>query len=566
MRIVEVVLMTLASLWHAMRQDFNLLELALIGAGIWAWTRGWRPRAPSTALRSLSSWKTAAIIVIGTIALRLALLPVLPKPVPVVADEFSHLLLADTLAHGRLANPAHPFWQHFESIHILQQPHYVSNYFPGRAAVLAAALALFHDPWIGVLAECAAFLAALYWMLRGWMPARWALFGLVLASLRFGIASYWMNSYYGGFVAALGGALIAGSFPRLLRSASAIQACVFGCGLAILASTRPFEGFFYSLPWIGALAWHRRKQARQLAKILAPVFLSGCAAVLALGVYFKHVTGSPLVTAYQISQRTYGWPVEMPWDRPRLGIAHRHAELAQYYEYEISVNEKVSGPVNFLEYLVYRLDAYWLFYFGPALTLPLLMLPRVWRRRPMLLAGAGGALVAILLEGGSMPHYLAPAAAVLVAIVVEGCRHLRAARVSIVHLLPATMALVLVLRIGAQSAGLPYTQKLNYQSWCCMVQGNLNKARIRAALEKIPGDHLVFVKPKTDPYNLLQWIYNDADIDASRIVWARDMGPEENARLAKYFAQRDIWLVDPNVEPATCRKYTDESAHPPDSP
>ena len=27
---------------------------------------------------------------------------------------------------------------------------------------------------------------------------------------------------------------------------------------------------------------------------------------------------------------------------------------------------------------------------------------------------------------------------------------------------------------------------------------------------------LVLVKPKTDPDNLFQWIYNDADIDASR--------------------------------------------------
>jgi hypothetical protein len=117
------------------------------------------------------------------------------------------------------------------------------------------------------------------------------------------------------------------------------------------------------------------------------------------------------------------------------------------------------------------------------------------------------------------------------------------------------MALVLVLRIGAENTGLPYTQKLNFQSWCCRVEGNLNKARIATALQRIPGDHLVFVKTKTEEMNLFQWIYNDADIDHSRIVWARDLGAERNRQLQAYFATRQAWLADPNVEPATCVRY-----------
>jgi hypothetical protein len=87
------------------------------------------------------------------------------------------------------------------------------------------------------------------------------------------------------------------------------------------------------------------------------------------------------------------------------------------------------------------------------------------------------------------------------------------------------------------------------------VEGNLNKARITAALEKMPGNHLVFVQAKTDPHNLFQWIYNGADIDHSRIVWARDMGTEENARLAEYMAGRQMWMVNPNLEPATYAPY-----------
>ena len=173
----------------------------------------------------------------------------------------------------------------------------------------------------------------------------------------------------------------------------------------------------------------------------------------------------------------------------------------------------------------------------------------------MLFAGAAGGIAAILLEGAASPHYLAPAAAVLIAILVECCRHLHAARIRILPLLPAVMVLVLVLRIGAQQAGLPYTQGLNFQTWCCRVEGNQNKPRILAELAKTPGNHLVFVKAKSDPKNLFQWIYNSADLDGARFVWARDLGDPENAQLAAHMTGRTVRMVDPNVEPATLEPY-----------
>jgi hypothetical protein len=57
----------------------------------------------------------------------------------------------------------------------------------------------------------------------------------------------------------------------------------------------------------------------------------------------------------------------------------------------------------------------------------------------------------------------------------------------------------------------------------------------------------VIVTPKNDPNNLLQWIYNDADIDGSRIVWARDMGADENTKLKEFFRERTVWRLDPNL-------------------
>ena len=244
----------------------------------------------------------------------------------------------------------------------------------------------------------------------------------------------------------------------------------------------------------------------------------------------------------------------LAWTTPPQ-IQNRHIEMANYYAYEIGEHEKVAHPLDFIEYFTLHIEEYWRFFFGPVLTIPLIMLGSVWRRKKMIIAGVAGAFAAIMLEGAASPHYFAPAAAALIAILVECCRHLQAARVRILPLLPAAMLLVLALRIGAQQAGLPYTQKLNFQTWCCRVEGDQNKPRIIAELAKTPGNHLVFVKAKTDPNNLYQWIYNGADLDGSRFVWARDLGDAENAQLAASMAGRRVWLVNPNVTPATLAVY-----------
>lgn len=554
-KVLELILMMLAGIVQGLRQDFNFLELAVLLIAWWAIKkRNWRPRwwsVPTLRRPAL----VALSLALGTILLRLALIPLLPVPDPRVTDEHSHLLLADTLLHGRLANPTHPFWQHFESLHILLQPHYVSNYFPGQALWLAAGTLVLHSPWSGVLAECFVFLLVLYWMQRGFLPQRWALFGCLLAALRLGIGSYWINAFHGGFLPAIGGALVLGAYARLSRRFSWLHSLALAAGLATLMVSRPFEGAFFAIPPVLGLIWQYRSSYLNLARTGAVVTVVLALTGAGLGVYFKAITGSPLVTAYQISQKTYGWPMTMAWAKPPR-IEHQHLELAQYYQYEYEEREKVGDPVNFVEYLPMRVQEYWRFFLGPVLTLPVILYwRRLWKRRKMVLLALGAGFLAVMLEGAASPHYFAAATGPVFLLLADCCRRLRAGRIFSPLALPAAMAAVLVIRIGAGALGLPYSQKVNYQSWCCRVDANGERAKITARLNQIPGRHLVFVKPKQDPFNFEQWIYNAADIDASPIVWARDLGAERNRQLANYYPSRSVWLVDPNVMPPVWTRY-----------
>jgi len=86
--------------------------------------------------------------------------------------------------------------------------------------------------------------------------------------------------------------------------------------------------------------------------------------------------------------------------------------------------------------------------------------------------------------------------------------------------------------------------------------GNQERAIILRRLEDLPGGQLVIVRYK--PFHMvhMEWVYNRADIDHAKVVWARDMGERCNAELLNYFWNRHVWLVEPDESPPRVRPYT----------
>jgi hypothetical protein len=522
----------------------------------------------SNSFQSIEHWfsklarqKTLSVAVVGLVVLgcRVALIPLFGVPEPRWHDEFSYLLAADTFAHGRITNPSHPMAPHFESFHIIQHPTYMSMYPPAQGLVLACGQRL-GNPWIGQLLITALMCSALCWMLQGWLPAGWALFGGVLAALRLGILSYWMNGYWSASIVAFGGALVVGALPRLKRATKIRDAALLALGLVILANSRPYEGFLLGVAAAICLAmWlvgaKGPAYSMSVRRLFVPVIIVLAVSVIATGYYYQRVTGSPFLMTYQVNRRTYSRAPYFLWQQARPEPVYRHAVMRQFYEREFKTFEESRTLSGFLHNTGNKIWSLWDFYLGPALTLPLLALPWIFRDRRMRfpLIACSVLFFGMLVETWTSPHYLAAATGLLYLVLIQCMRHLhlwrwrgRAIGLSLVRAVPLICFAMIVLRVTAVAAHTPIES-----AW---PRGNLERAAIVRQLEDLPGQHLVIVRYGPEHDLEKEWVFNAADIDNAKIVWARDMGEMDNEELLQYFHSRHVWRIDadrstPRLEP-----------------
>ncbi len=487
-------------------------------------------------LRKLARHPTVCWIGLGMFVLlmRIAFLGFWPIPKASVYDEFSYLLQADTFAHGRLTNPPHPLWQFFESTYILQQPTYASRFPPGQSLILALGQVILGHPWFGVWLSAGLLAAALLWALQGWLPPGWALLGGFIA-LDLCLFSYWMNSYWGGAVTAIGGALVTGAWVRITRRRQWQYAWIFGIGAVIVVLARPFEGSIFLLLALITLAMTNRT-----ARVWLPIVLIGIAGASWLAYDNYRVTGHPLRLPYRQYYEEYETvpPFSfIPLSTGPRTLRHFYLEsrMLGTYQRVRSWRLFVDRPIDWLALLrIYYGNLIWL--------IPLVAFaPLLWRSRRTRFATIFITVIAVasLTEVWWYPHYAAPFAAVLLILATQALRYLRHWKYNghevgnfLVRAMPIAVGITMFL---FEPQGIA-TQE--------------GKAATKEGLEETllaqrPGRHVIFVRYHEGDSSHREWVYNSADIDAAPVVWAQDLGTTENKRLMQYYTGRSFWLLEP---------------------
>jgi hypothetical protein len=479
-------------------------------------------------------------------------------PEPRVHDEFSYLLASDTFSLGRLSNPPHPCWMHFETFHVLQQPYYLSKYPPGQGLCLAFGQTLFQSPIMGVWISLGLASSALAWMLRVWFPPRVVFWVSVMSVIQLNILGhmmptahygYWGQSYWGGAVAALGGFLSYGAWGRLRNVLSWKFSVILGIGVILLANSRPYEGLLAMLPIMlfitrdilldFSIAWQTKWK-----HFLFPLGLSLALLMTWMLVYNQAGTGSCWDLPFQKYEKTYAIaPLFLTADLRPVPQYHHRIMKDFYLEQMLPmylVQKQWKGLcVGILEKIKIIFD----FYFNPLLFVPtVFFFFRKKRFDVWIFLTVVAVVVGFLIEVWILPHYAAPFCGLFYVGLAYGIQLManyegRGERFFKCYpaILPGLLCCALLLPLN-NHLGIPVN------SW----------RFIRSNIENDlggKGRHLILVQYAPNHPAAAEWVYNKADINQSPMVWARSMGWEKDQRLIQFFKERKAWILRPDQFP-----------------
>ena len=250
-----------------------------------------------------------------------------------------------------------------------------------------------------------------------------------------------------------------------------------------------------------------------------------------------------------VHQATYSVVPPFLWQPLRREPVYRHEEIrAAHTEWELDYYNSQRTGAGVLVWGTGKLLVLIVGYVGLGLTLQMVALPFVieknqWLRFALLTCGLFTA--GLLLETWMHLQYAAPITGVVLLVAVQSMRHLRLLRWRGAPfgelLVGVSLILCLVSFVG-------FCKEVVRQSKADQLDWSSRRARVLANLENRGDRQLVIVSygPRHPPRH--EWVYNDADIDSSRVVWARDMGGDQNRELLDYFKDRRVWLLEVNSD------------------
>jgi len=238
-----------------------------------------------------------------------------------------------------------------------------------------------------------------------------------------------------------------------------------------------------------------------------------------------------------------------------------------YTRNELEEFEKVRSVRGFFGQNTVKLVRTFQFFAGIALLPPLIMMGRVFkdRRLRLIIICTLMLMAGMLAEAALFAYYLAPFFAAFSVIGLQAMRHLRqwkprgepvgVAMARAIVLVTVAMAAIQVSAEFARSdpAGMPRS------AWSCpaaaLNQCGTLRANLNRELSSLRGQQLVLVRYGANHNPLNEWVYNDPDIDDSKVVWAHEMESASNQELLEYYKDRKAWLVQPDLRPIRVAPY-----------
>jgi hypothetical protein len=504
-------------------------------------------------------------------------------PIPQVQDELSYTVAADTYAHFRLTNPTPANFESFETPHVLMEPSYISKYPPMQGIFMAVGQDIFGHQAFGIWLSCGLFAAALFWMLYAWTRPAWALMGTVQTVILLGINSYWSQSYWGGMIAAGGGALFFGGFRRLFNKLDVGSTVWMTLGGIVLVNSRPFEGtLLMVIPTLFLIVWLIRDGGNSLGTklkvVLLPGLLLGSVALGTMSYQFYRVTGNPFKMPYSVHHAQY-YPTPLFIFQPINHEATRgNARIRRMYDNYTSPpfldNVLKQGwlpdtiylsPIYGFGYLLFALPVFLL---SPLLAILLYFsLPMVLHRsRWMLLMGISILFTFVCMSFAvwwDQYHYMAPVTSGVVLLFVEGCRQFYSSSRKLRDR-QIVMTCFAVLTIGSiVFLQLTYHASTNRSSSYSIDRDLLRRsltdgepAQIlipkRAAYfkyeldriaDKLPGKYVAIVSYDNNFDFHDEVIFNRSDLENAKLIWAHDLGGEKNDSLVNHYNDRKVLFV-----------------------
>ncbi len=500
---------------------------------------------------------TVACTAFAVVAIAAGLTPTVAghAPIPFVHDEFGHLLAADTFLHGRLTNPTPAMWEHFETFHQLMRPTYMSKYPPAQGLAIALGT-LLHLPLLGSFGMIALGCAATYWAMRPALGRRFALLGGLLATTHPEIFT-WGQGYWTGGVGFFGGALLAGCAVRLVRhcqSVRPIHGFIAGIGLALMVSHRPFEALVTCALTgicVAIVAARARGFWPAVGRMIPPAALVLLPAMAWLGYYNYRVTGHVTELPYSLYEKQYAVAPVFYWQKPRPMPEYRHEDLRElnvdFYYASWLRNTSSAGAFAAEMWRHTQVVA------GECFNTPMLAIPALLGAF-LLVAGRGRSrrilFVTIAISIGSVAihlvsslvmdlHYVQSAVPLLLLWLAIAMRQLFSWRLGRWRIGRALVVVILASQTAAWLATITLRASVS-------ADAGQTRHQLVERLSQIPGKQLVLVRytPGSQLRTLFEWVFNDADPDAAKIVWARSMNPAKDRELLDYYRDRLAWLLD----------------------